>query len=95
MPRLTPEGDSSGGEDRLTLGALCSNTVLKTGHTVDIFVIGNNEGFRTNLKYTLISLLEDSEPPYLGGAHLTVEAGVVPLVPLVLYFLCTGQEGLA
>ena len=50
MPGLTPKGDSSSGEDRFALGALCGYTVLETGHTVDIFVIGNNEGFRTNLK---------------------------------------------
>ena len=54
MPGLASEGDSSGGENIVTLDTLGGHLVLKTGNAVDIFVVGNNEGLGSNLTTTNI-----------------------------------------
>ena len=43
MPWLAPEGDPASGEHLLALGTLGGDTVLKTGHAVDILVIRDDE----------------------------------------------------
>ena len=91
MPWLTPEGDPTRGEHLLTLCTLSSYTVLKTGHAVNIFVIGDDEGLGPHLKIVSNNLYVfcTMYPCYLRGADLAVKAGVVPLSTLVLYLLCT------
>ena len=52
MPGLSSEGDSSRGEDIVTLDTLGGHFVLEAGDAVDIFVVGNNEGLGSHLNKT-------------------------------------------
>ena len=44
-----PEGDPSAGQNILALGALGGNLVLKALDTVDVLVVGDDEGLAPNL----------------------------------------------
>lgn len=64
------ERHSSGGHDFLAFCALGGELLLEAAHTVDIGLIGDDEGLR----------------PHLDLAHNTLEALLVPLPRLVLHF---------
>ena len=49
QPLYLPEGDPSAGQNILALGALGGNLVLKALDTVDVLVVGDDEGLAPNL----------------------------------------------